>query len=356
MIIQNSKLQMQVEHEQYEKVTVVQSSQHQNFHTLFVDASGAGEQIEPPQSSVLLMTDEGFVFNTGQGADVDQIKESSIQCRLFQALLEAITGRKSALAQTDLDLSTSEIATDSDYGAGRVQRSAATNFLDQTVTMEVAVSVTQRVEYFESTEYLASGEINTADGRTFNLNLCMKMEQAYQKTQSASLTQTVQFKDPLVVNFGGTAAELEETTFNFDIDADGRSECFNTLAGHSGWLALDKNQDGKINDGSELFGAISGNGFEDLSKFDEDNNGFIDESDTVYDQLLIWQQLPESDRFSSLKDKQIGAIYLGAANTPFNLKNSQQETRGEVVSSSVYLTETGGAGTIQQVNMAVLES
>ena len=38
------------------------------------------------------------------------------------------------------------------------------------------------------------------------------------------------------------------------------------------FLSLDKNSDGIINDGSELFGAASGNGFADLAKYDEDGN------------------------------------------------------------------------------------
>jgi hypothetical protein len=45
----------------------------------------------------------------------------------------------------------------------------------------------------------------------------------------------------------------------------------------SGLLVIDKNLDGKVNDGSELFGPSTGDGFEKLARYDEDRNGWIDE-------------------------------------------------------------------------------
>ncbi len=38
----------------------------------------------------------------------------------------------------------------------------------------------------------------------------------------------------------------------------------------------------KINDGSELFGTSSGDGFKDLATYDEDENGWIDENDSIF--------------------------------------------------------------------------
>ena len=55
----------------------------------------------------------------------------------------------------------------------------------------------------------------------------------------------------------------------------------------SGLLALDKNGDGIINNGTELFGPNTQDGFSELSKYDSDGNGWIDENDSVYDNLRI---------------------------------------------------------------------
>lgn len=58
-------------------------------------------------------------------------------------------------------------------------------------------------------------------------------------------------QDPLVLNFSGTATQLTGQRFKFDLNSDGKSEDINMVTGGSGFLALDRNGDGKINNGSE---------------------------------------------------------------------------------------------------------
>ena len=75
------------------------------------------------------------------------------------------------------------------------------------------------------------------------------------------------------------------------------------------FLALDKNGDGRMNDGSELFGTASGDGFKDLAAYDEDGNGWIDENDSIYSQLKIWTKDENGkDHLIDLKDADVGAI------------------------------------------------
>ena len=65
----------------------------------------------------------------------------------------------------------------------------------------------------------------------------------------------------MVINFQGTGAELSDLRFTFDMDTDGMSEDNAFVGPGSGFLILDKNGDGVINDGRELFGPQSGDGF-----------------------------------------------------------------------------------------------
>ena len=88
--------------------------------------------------------------------------------------------------------------------------------------------------------------------------------------------------DPLVVNFDGTAAQLSDAKFSFDLQRDGQNETLPTLGSGSGFLALDLNGDGKINDGGERFGPRSGDEFADLAQYDGDGNPWIDEADPIY--------------------------------------------------------------------------
>lgn len=78
------------------------------------------------------------------------------------------------------------------------------------------------------------------------------------------------------------------------------------------FLALDKNKDGKINDGSELFGDWDGdkNGFEALKKLDLNKDGKIDKKDSIYSKLILWNDknadgIADKTEISSLTDKKI---------------------------------------------------
>ena len=139
----------------------------------------------------------------------------------------------------------------------------------------------------------------------------------------------------------------------FDIDADGTAENIATLGAGSGYLALDKNQDGTINNGTELFGAKTGNGFSELSVYDQNRDGWIDEHDTVFNQLKIWQGGGGNGGLTSLRDAGVGAINLASQLTPFALKDSNNQLLGEVKATGIYVQENGTVGTVQQLDLAV---
>lgn len=207
----------------------------------------------------------------------------------------------------------------------------------------------------ERTSFTASGEILTADGKRVQFDLVLQMHREYRQEVSVSLRlgDAVR-KDPLVINFDGNAAELSDMKFDFDIDADGEADRISFVGAGSGFLALDKNGNGRIDDGSELFGARTGNGFAELAAFDTDNNGWIDENDSIYSALRIWTKDGSGvDQLSTLAERNIGAIYLAQAATPFDLKDNQNRQHGQVLSTGVYLSESGKAGTIQQLDLIV---
>jgi hypothetical protein len=205
----------------------------------------------------------------------------------------------------------------------------------------------------ENTNFSATGSIKTQDGKSIEFSVSLTMSREFYMETNLSIRAGDPEKkiDPLVINFDGNAAELTQKRFAFDIDADGKTDQIAMLKPGSGFLALDKNQDGIINNGSELFGPNTGNGFSELAQYDSDGNGFIDAADSIYTRLRIWQQHEDgSQQLIALGDKDIGAIYLGHATTPFQLRTADNQSLGEVTDSGVYLTESGKTGTIQQIN------
>lgn len=206
----------------------------------------------------------------------------------------------------------------------------------------------------EFTSFSTVGTVRTADGREINFNVNVGMSRSFQQYYEQDL-QLMSFTmcDPLVINLDTDVAELSDQTFYFDIDGDGEKDEVSQLGKGSGYLALDKNGDGMINDGNELFGTSSGNGFADLAKYDEDGNGWIDENDAIWNKLKIWcKDENGNDVLYRLADKGVGAICLQNAATDFTLKGQEGQTRGAIRNTGVFLYENGCAGTIQHVDVA----
>lgn len=207
----------------------------------------------------------------------------------------------------------------------------------------------------ETMSFTADGVVKTSDGReiNFSVQLNMTKEFAYQQHISFRAGDAVKI-DPLVIHFDGINPSLTEQKYEFDLDVDGILDTISFVGLGSGFLALDKNEDGMINDGAELFGPQTGNGFAELAEYDEDGNGWIDENDSIFNKLVIWtKDKAGNDRLFSLGEKGIGAIYLGHVASPFGLSDNQHQLQGEIAQTGVFLKEDGKAGLIQHIDLVV---
>ena len=204
--------------------------------------------------------------------------------------------------------------------------------------------------------FQTTGTVMTADGRQIDFNMNVFMSSRFEESfiQSYDFTQAVQLCDPLVITLEGDIASVSDQTFVFDLDADGQKEEIHKLSAGSGYLALDKNNDGVINDGNELFGTSSGNGFADLAKYDHDKNGWIDENDAIFDDLKIWVNDEQGNqKLYTLKEKGVGAICLHNMPTYVPSYDKNGEIDAVVRSTGVFLFENGQAGSVQHLDMAL---
>ncbi len=212
-------------------------------------------------------------------------------------------------------------------------------------------------EYYteqENTLFSSVGTVRTADGREICFHVDVTMSRSFTQTyrQELNLAAFQQTCDPLVINFDTDTARLSDQKFLFDVDADGEVDSISMLGTGSGYLALDKNGDSTINDGSELFGPQSGNGFQDLAVYDEDGNGWIDENDSIWPKLKIWCKNPDgSDSLYTLGEKGLGAICVQNVISDFSLKGSANQDNGYVRSTGIFLYENGNAGTVQHLDL-----
>jgi hypothetical protein len=205
----------------------------------------------------------------------------------------------------------------------------------------------------EMMNFSARGIVRTADGKEINFSTKLQLSRQFTSREDISIQAGNALKDPLVINFDGVSAMLRSNEVDFDLDGDGDKDNFAFVNPGSGFLAIDKNNNGRIDDGAELFGPSTGNGFAELAKYDEDHNGWIDENDPVYAKLRIWTYDGVVDRLSTLKEKNVGAISVDSIGTEFQYKNSQNQLEGLARSAGVFLKEDGGVGTVQQIDLVV---
>lgn len=305
----------------------------------------------PPRTDNVSLSDAGLAASqatTNETTEDDEL-DADPRLRFIRSMLELLTGKRIRI-----------------FNASDLQPTTETPAIEappaQNTTLARPASAGYGIEYdrhesyseTEQTTFSASGTVTTADGRTIQFDLQLSMARQYHEESDVSLRlgDAARKTDPLVLNFAGTAAQLSDQRFAFDLNADGSSEQINYLAPGSGFLVFDRNGDGVANNGQELFGPTSGDGFQELAALDGDQNGWIDEKDAAFAQLAIWT--PDKSgkaTLSSLGDSGVGAIALSRIATPFELKTNANELLGQIRTSGIFLHESGTAGTIQQIDL-----
>lgn len=283
--------------------------------------------------------------NKGVGLKSEEAEMQGLDAKTYMLknVVETLTGQ-------ELDLSVVR-----EYWQDKVAR----NNNDDSVGVQDSIEILKLTRYEsimekEVSEFTGQGTVKTKDGTeiSFDISQTLSREFNAERYMSLEITES-QLVDPLALNFDGNV-RLNNNTFAFDLDADGEKENLHFLSGNNGFLALDQNSNGAIDHGGELFGVFSGNGFDDLSKYDEDGNRFIDEQDSVFEQLSLWQVSENGEqKLTSLNDLGVGALYLDSIYTPFQLKDQDNELQGAIRRSGLFINEKGSTGLLHQVDLAV---
>ena len=202
----------------------------------------------------------------------------------------------------------------------------------------------------ESCSFAASGNICLADGSARHFDVGYRVD----RSEQSSHLGVAEFKDPLVLDFRESTTRMSLSGVDFDIDSDGKSERLRLPVGNSAILFDDRNHNDKADDGSELFGPQTGNGFAELAKLDGDGNGWIDGGDAAYADLKLWQIADDGKSVvRSLANAGIGALSIANVETPFAVKENG-ETVAQVGASGVWLGEQGGSGVVRQINFGAV--
>ena len=331
---------------------VIYQSSSQDEHKLSrsvipKDTLSIKQQLDP--HIIEKMTQE---TNWSRDTLLEELKEyaGDLRIKIIKDLLEAFTGRKIRLFDsTEFRENEREAQIDSSQSIPKKQEQlpdwGLEYFLRETHFSKEGIS------------FAGEGTVRNADGKTISFSVFMEMSREKYSESTLSIKAGAALIDPLMINISGKGVSFSDAHFLFDLDNDGTKELIHAPTQESAFLILDKNGNGVVDNGSELFGPATGNGFLELSAYDDDSNGWIDESDAIYEKLALWFKETEGkERLLSLKESGIGALYLKPVQTRFDIAAGDSSTSAkaaELRETSIFLYENGSAGLIQEVDMVV---
>lgn len=189
----------------------------------------------------------------------------------------------------------------------------------------------------------------------YNINL---LENAMWLIQEKYTTAHEQ-ASPLVIDLDGDGIETNEenSTVHFDHDGNGFAESSGWVGKDDGLLVRDLNNNGQIDDGTELFGNNSvlssgekaANGFEALKDLDSNNDGVFNSSDTAWNQVKVWKDansngVVDEGELLTLEQANVSGINLDYENSTTTDENGNQHNQ-----TGTFIKTDGSTGSVHDV-------
>jgi len=175
----------------------------------------------------------------------------------------------------------------------------------------------------------------TLDGE--HIRLKVETLESFSVEQSVQQAKGVRKADPLVLDLNNDGVKTSgwQQGVRFDLDADGQQELTSVPVEDNVLVAWDKNKNGIIDDGRELFGDQTGyqHGFAALAAQDENRDGKIDRQDAVFSELSLLRWTRQGQQLSPLAQR-VEAIDLNFQEQKTILENGDEVTQSGLAADS----------------------
>ncbi len=229
---------------------------------------------------------------TDISTQIDEEIKNSIEFQILTRVISSNNSTKAVNAISNTELATSPVPNK--------------QFVDfQTIHSEIQIGKANSIQ------------INSTDSPPEFSQMIM---QERESLRISSQQEQVQQSDPLAFDLDGNGLQTTgvKNGVHFDINADGVTDKTSFIAGNDAFLALDGNNNGRIDNGKELFGDQNGsaNGYDELSKYDSNKDNIIDDKDPVFERLRLFRIDNSGNQvLSPLDDSGIKSIALGYQNS-----------------------------------------
>lgn len=158
--------------------------------------------------------------------------------------------------------------------------------------------------------------------------------------------------DPLVLDLSGEGINLTDAGKGalFDVTADGKLDSTAWVRGNTAMLVYDRNGNGVIDNGSELFGDQNGaaHGFAELAKYDSNNDKKIDILDPIFKALKLYRDLNGDGKIEKQELQTLPELGIKALNLDF-MRTSADINGNSLILNGSFEREDGSTGQLADV-------
>jgi len=139
---------------------------------------------------------------------------------------------------------------------------------------------------------------------------------------------------PVLVNLGGSLKlSSQQDGVMFDLDGTGTPRQWSWPVSNDGWLVLDRNSNGIIDNGTELFGnatlkpngSRATNGFLALAQLDSNSDGLLDAKDAAFAALRVWVDTTRDGRSDPAELLSLDSLGINALSVETNVSRRRDQ-------------------------------